>query len=124
MDTILMIGTGAFIGANLRYLISTLMTAYAGNTFPWGTLIINFSGSVVLAIFTGWLAQHTNIDPRLRLLVAVGFCGGYTTFSSFSVEAVALMQAGNITGAAAYIIGTNLVCIVGAIFGLMLGSKL
>ena len=95
METMLIIGFGAFIGANLRYLISTLMTAYAGNAFPWGTLLINFTGSVVLAIFVGYAAQHINLDPRLRLFIAVGFCGGYTTFSSFSVEAVALMQAGN-----------------------------
>jgi CrcB protein len=123
LETILIIGLGAFVGANLRYWVSVWAAAHLGQAFPWGTLIINFSGSFVLAVFTGWLANRVGLDPRWRLLVAIGFCGGYTTFSTYANESVALLQAGNWIGVVGYVLGTNLVCMVGAMIGLAIGRE-
>lgn len=119
-----MIGIGAVIGANLRFWISGWVAQYLGQTFPFGTLVINFSGSLILAVFTGWATNHVGIDPRLRLLVAIGFCGGYTTFSTYANESVALLQAGNWVGALSNILGTNLICVVAVIIGLAVGRRL
>ena len=124
METILLIGLGGFIGANLRYLVSGWAVGHFGNAFPWGTLIVNFSGSCLLALFIGWAANHAGFDPRVRLLVAVGFFGAYTTFSTYATESVALLQVGDWLGAVGNVLGTNLICILGAIVGLAVGNRL
>ncbi len=124
METILLIGIGGFVGANLRYLISTIAAERLGSTFPWGTLFINFGGSLLLAIFLAFIANRAGVDPRLRLLIATGFFGAYTTFSTYAVDSVALAQAGDWAGAAGNIFGTNLLCLVGAAIGFVLGSRL
>jgi CrcB protein len=95
-----------------------------GTAFPWGTLIINFSGSCLLAVFIAWTANHIPLDPRVRLFLAVGFFGAYTTFSTYATESVALWQSGNIIGALGNILGTNLICILGALAGLAVGNQL
>jgi fluoride exporter len=124
METLLIIGAGGFIGANLRYLVSIWAAQRFGATFPWGTMIINFTGSLLLALFVAWLTTRTTLDPRLRLLVAVGFFGAYTTYSTFAVESVTLFQTGNWLGALSNIFGTTLVCILGALVGFALGARL
>jgi CrcB protein len=124
IETFLLIGVGGIIGANLRYWLSLWAADALGGAFPWGTLIINFSGSALLGTFTGWLANHTSVDPRVRLLVAVGFFGAYTTFSTYANESIALLRSGNWLGAAGNILGTNLLCLVGALIGVLIGSRL
>src|SRR5689334_11649962 len=94
-----------------------------GTAFPWGTLLINFSGSLLLAVFLGWAANHVTLDPRVRLLIAVGFFGAYTTFSTYAVDSMTLLQSSDWMGAVGNILGTNLVCILGAILGLAIGSR-
>jgi CrcB protein len=123
VETILLIGIGGFIGANVRYLVALWAAGRFGSAFPWGTLIINFSGSSVLGLFVGWSANHVTLDPRVRLFVAIGFFGAYTTFSTYANESVALMQAGRWLSVLANVLGTNLVCILGALFGLAVGSR-
>jgi CrcB protein len=124
VETILLIGVGGFIGANARYFLSGWAAEVLGKAFPWGTLIINFTGSCLLGVFIAWAANQTTLDPRVRLLVAVGFFGAYTTFSTYATESVALLQSGNWIGALGNILGTNLICIFGAIVGLAVGNRL
>ncbi len=124
METFLIIGLGAVVGANLRFWLSGWAADHLGRTFPWGTLLINFSGSFVLAGFTGWASRRLGIDPRVRLLVAIGFCGGYTTFSTYANESVALLEAGDWIGGLSNILVTNLICIVSVVLGLFLGRRL
>ena len=124
MDTVILIGFGGFIGANLRYLVSTWAVEQWGRTFPWGTLIINVSGSCLLAVFIAWTASRTTLDPRIRLFLAVGFFGAYTTFSTYATESIALLQTGDWIGAVGNILGTNLLCILGVVIGLAVGSRL
>lgn len=124
VEIILLIGLGGFIGANARYFLSGWVAELLGKSFPWGTLIVNFTGSCLLAVFIAWAANHTTLDPRVRLLVAVGFFGAYTTFSTYATESVALLQSGNWIGVLGNILGTNLICILGAIVGLAIGNRL
>ncbi len=74
VETLLLIGIGGFIGANVRYWVTTWAAQY-GQPYPLGTLIINVTGSTLLGIFIGWSGNHLAADPRLRLFVAVGFSG-------------------------------------------------
>lgn len=123
LETLLLIGIGGFIGANVRYMVSNWAAARFGQTFPIGTLLINVTGSCLLGLFLGWAANHITLDPRVRLLVAVGFFGAYTTFSTFANESVALLRAGDWLGALVNVLGTNVLCIVGALVGLLIGSR-
>ena len=124
METFFLIGIGGFIGANARYFISGWVAGMAGNAFPWGTVVVNFTGSCLLAIFIAYAGKHATLDSRIRLLLAVGFCGAYTTFSTYATESIALIQAGDWIGGLGDIIGTNLICIVGVLIGLAIGSQL
>ncbi len=123
VETMLIIGLGGFVGANLRYVISVWAAAQFGQNFPWATLLVNFTGSLFLAVFVGWTANHLLLDPKLRMLVAVGFFGAYTTFSTYAVESVAMAQTGNWIGAFGNFLGMNLICLIGAAIGLAVGSK-
>lgn len=123
-ETMLLIGLGGFLGANLRYLFSGWAYRALGQGFPWGTLLVNFSGALLLAIFLAWSANQLAIDPRVRLFMAIGVFGAYTTFSTYSNESIALYQAGDWLGAVANVVGTNVLCLVGAWLGLAIGRQL
>ncbi len=124
METLLIIGLGGFIGANVRYWVSGWAAEHLGASFPWGTLIINLTGSLLLAVFIGWLSNHVTVDPRLRLLVAVGFFGAYTTFSTYANESIALLESNEWIPALGNILGGNLICLIGVIIGLAIGRRL
>jgi CrcB protein len=123
IQRILIIGLGGFVGANARYWVSGWAADRFGATFPWGTLIINISGSCLLGIFLGWVSNHINVDPRVRLLVATGFFGAYTTFSTYANESIAMLQAGNWIGGLWNVLGTNLLCLAGALVGLLIATR-
>ncbi|MFN8448951.1 MAG: fluoride efflux transporter CrcB [Anaerolineae bacterium] len=124
METFLIIGLGAVLGANLRYLVTVWTVEQFGVGFPLGTLVINVTGSFLLAAFLAWVANHTTVDPRVRLLVATGFFGAYTTFSTYANDSIAMIGMGNWLGAVGNIVGTNLVCLVSVVAGLAIGSQL
>jgi fluoride exporter len=124
VEQLFVIGIAGFIGANVRYWVSGWAAEHLGQAFPWGTLIINFTGSALLAMFIGWSGNRLALDPRVRLFVAVGFFGAYTTFSTFANESIALVRVGDWIGAVANVLGTNLLCILGALLGLVVGSQL
>ena len=123
METILLIGIGGFIGANVRYWVSIWAAARFGPAFPWGTLIINLTGSALLGLFNGWAGNHFNIDPRIRLFVAIGFFGAYTTFSTYANETVTLLRVADWVSVLLNILGTNACCILGALTGVIIGSR-
>ena len=124
LEHALYIGVGGFLGANARYFVSLGIGAISGRNFPFGTLIINVSGSFLLAVFLAWVAKQVHFEEAVRLLVTVGFFGAYTTFSSFANETIALFQDGNWLAGALYIVGTNALCLLGVVPGLWIGSKL
>ncbi|MFZ4813572.1 MAG: fluoride efflux transporter CrcB [Phototrophicaceae bacterium] len=119
---VLWVGLGAFVGANVRYAI-TLWAPSMGLRTEWATLFINVSGSLLLGVFLGWGSQQVNAPPELRLLLATGFFGAYTTFSTFANETVSLINQHGFWVAILYILGTNGLCILGAGFGWFLGTR-
>jgi fluoride exporter len=117
--TYLCVALGSAIGGSARYAISGFIANWFGATFPWGTLIINITGSFVIGIF-GTLTAPDGIllvPSNLRILVMVGICGGYTTFSSFSLEALNLMRSGEWLSAGSYILASVVCCLIGVWLG-------
>jgi CrcB protein len=114
------ISVAAIIGANLRYLLSRLAALELGSLFPYGTLFINIAGSVIVGFFVIWTSERALIDPRWRLLVVVGFCGSFTTFSSYAFETVAYFEQGQWGLMFANILTNNVLCLGGALAGMAL----
>lgn len=94
MDRFILISIGAVVGANLRYWVGDWVAQRAGASFPFGTLVVNLTGTLILGIFLTLATERFLLDPRWRVLVAIGFCGSYTTFSSYTFESVTLMLGG------------------------------
>ena len=90
----LLVGLGGFLGANTRYLVANWIGGRYGTSFPYGTMVINVSGSFVIGFFLILVTERFLVHPGWRLFFAVGFLGGYTTFSTFSFESLALIQNG------------------------------
>jgi CrcB protein len=115
----LAVGLGGFLGAAARaWLANHLILENSGN-FPFGTLIINLTGSFVLCFFMLITVDRLQVNSNLRLAVGTGFCGAYTTFSTFSLENINLLRDGRYVGAFAYIVITAFGCVL---FG-WLGSR-
>lgn len=95
MQEMLLITLGAALGANTRYWLSNWFAARFGPAFPWGTLVINLSGSLLIGLTLTLLSQRLVADPAYRLVLVTGFLGAYTTFSTFSYDTVALLQRGD-----------------------------
>ncbi|MET0360518.1 MAG: fluoride efflux transporter CrcB [Sphingobium sp.] len=120
LQTILVMAGGA-IGSALRYHAGKLCLALFGPGWPWGTLSVNVIGGAAMGLFTGWLAlRGTGGGEQARLLVAVGVLGGFTTFSSFSLETLTMVERGEWASALAYI----LVSVIASVGALALGLGL
>lgn len=113
----LLVAAGGGIGAALRYLVAL---AFKDSNFPWSTLLVNITGSFVLGIIIAFSFKPDSLSPGTRLFLATGICGGFTTFSTFSVENFSLMQEGKYGIALLYIF----VSLVAGILAAFLGFKL
>lgn len=120
----LWVALGAIVGASARYFLSTYVARHVSSAFPYGTLIINITGSMLLGFFLIYSTERAFMDPRLRLLVAVGFCGSYTTFSSYAFESFALMEQGQWLMLGLNILLSNVVCLAAVIAGAVLARGL
>ncbi len=118
----LVIGLGGFLGANARYVVASWAAQQFGTLFPYGTFIINMSGSFILAFFLAYLQERTFIHPHYRLFFAVGFLGAYTTFSTFTYESLRLVQEGSFGLGFVNVVGSAIVGLLGAFFGFVLGG--
>lgn len=94
MKAILLVGLGGGIGSILRYLTSVLVSKQTSSIFPWGTFSVNIIGCLLAGIIIGILERQQILNSDLKLLLITGFCGGYTTFSAFSIENMYLLQNG------------------------------
>jgi CrcB protein len=120
VNDILIISLGAIAGANARWIISRYAAKILSPVFPVGTLFINVTGSFIVGFFMIWATQRVLIDPRWRLLIVVGFCGAFTTFSSFAFETVAYFEQGQWALLVTNILLNNLLCLAAALGGIAL----
>jgi CrcB protein len=116
MRILLLIGTGSFIGGVLRYSISQFVQTKFLSAFPFGTLGVNILGCFAIGIVFA-LSEKTNMSPELRLFLATGICGGFTTFSAFSNETYSLMRDGQLFYASAYITSSVLFGLLATFIG-------
>ena len=114
------ISLGAIVGANARYILSRYAARLIGPVFPYGTLIINVVGSFIVGLFLVWTSERVLIDPRWRLLVVIGFCGGFTTFSSYAFETMAYFEQGQWWLMTANMIANNVLSLLAAAAGMAL----
>jgi fluoride exporter len=124
MGDVLLVGVGGFLGANCRYFMVNAVAARIGTAFPYGTLLVNVAGSFAIGALLAFLDERTSISPAWRLLLAVGFLGGYTTFSSYSFEAVGLADQGLWLRALAYVAASNAACLAACFLGVALARAI
>lgn len=122
----LWIGLGSALGGMARYGCSGLAARYLGATFPWGTLIVNVSGSLVIGFLAALAAADGRllISPDARAFLMIGVCGGFTTFSAFSIETLNLAHDGDWLRAGANVVLSVLLCLLAVWLGYMGASAL
>ncbi len=116
---LLLVGAGGFAGAVARYLVA-LALPFIGTGFPFGTLTVNVAGCLLIGFISELSITSSLVSPELRLLLATGFCGGFTTFSAYMYEVMFLLRDGEILYASIYLSGS----IIGGILCLYLGMQL
>jgi CrcB protein len=122
--TILYIAAGGVLGTLARYYLQGLVQARAGSTFPLGTLAINLLGSLLIGFILRLATGAAVISPEWRAALTVGFCGAFTTMSTFSYESVRLLGDGEYWYAGLYVGGTVLGCFLAVVCGTVLANKL
>jgi CrcB protein len=120
---LLLVAAGGAIGAIARYQVGILLMPADAASFPWGTFVINVTGSMLLAFVYRYL-EGSPVAPQLKALYGIGFCGAFTTFSTFSFETVRLFQEGQATRGAAYAVASLTCCMIGTILGFALAGAL
>ena len=124
MGALLWVGLGGFLGAIARYLLGGWVAVRWGAVFPWGTFVINVSGSFILGFFLAFAQDRPWLHPQARLLFAVGFVGAYTTFSTYTYESIRLMMDGQFALAAFNIVGSVVLGLVAVFAGVALGNSI
>ena len=126
MITYFWIAIGGALGSMARYGLSSLAARWIGETFPWGTLIVNVTGSFVIGFFVGLTGPDGRmiVSPNARLFVTVGICGGYTTFSSFSLQTLNLIRDGDVMEAGGNVLASVIGCLASVWLGYAVAAAL
>ena len=124
MNRYLLIAAGAALGANARYLVGVWAGGALGAAFPYGTLIVNISGGLLLGFLLELTTGYLISSPDMRLFLATGFLGSYTTFSTWMVESVYLLRHGAIVAGLLNVVGSSLLGLLAALAGLLLARTL
>ncbi|HEY1629420.1 MAG TPA: fluoride efflux transporter CrcB [Tepidisphaeraceae bacterium] len=119
----LAVGVAGFLGAIARLIVGRVCGRAFATNFPVGTMVINLSGSLFLGWFLAFAGSRTNINETLRIAIAVGFVGAYTTFSTYMYESAKLLETGAILMAMANVIGSVVLGLVAVFAGIWLGSR-
>ena len=120
----LLVAAGGATGSVLRYLVGLWSLRVLGPSFPWGTMIVNVVGSFAIGLLAELVARRLNASAEMRLLLVTGFLGGFTTFSAFSLDALALFERGATGTAAAYVLGSVVISLMAVMGGLALGRSM
>lgn len=115
MPFLLAVAAGGAFGALARYWLMSLVDT---GSFPWGTLVVNISGSLVMGLLYVLIGEKMLLTQEMRALLAVGFTGAFTTFSTFALDALSLLQQGQLLPALAYVFSSVLLCILAAWLGM------
>ena len=118
------IAVGAAVGGVSRFYLAAAIQQRLGSTFPWGTLAINITGSLLLGFLLRYAMATPAISLEVRAMLTVGFCGGYTTFSSYSYETMVLLEDGEIGRAAVYALGSVALALLATFAGFVLAREL
>lgn len=124
MNRYVLIAVGAALGANARYLVGVWASGRFGADFPYGTIVVNISGSFVLGFLLSLSTGRLQLSPEARLLLAVGFLGAFTTFSSYAVESLNLWRDAGAWRSLLNVLGNNVVGLVAAVLGRSLAEWL
>jgi CrcB protein len=123
MLNVLLVALGGAVGASMRHLLSGATLRLMGPSWPWGTFIINISGSLLIGVLAGWLAFHDERGTHWRLLLGTGVLGGFTTFSAFSLETALMIERREYLSAALYSLGSVAVGLVAVFVGLWFARR-
>lgn len=124
MNDVFWISLGAIIGANLRYYVNRFSVRYLSSDIPYGTLIVNLTGSFILGFFLAWTLERVEVDPRWRSFIAIGFCGAYTTYSTYSYETYVFLEQSDFALAAMNFICNNLFSLLAVVAGIALARAI
>jgi CrcB protein len=117
---ILLVGAGGAVGCIARFLSQQFISRHYPSSFPWGTLLVNIVGCFIIGVVYALSEKGSVMSPEWRILLATGFCGGFTTFSSFAYENVALMRDGELLLTFLYIAASIIVGLAGAYLGILI----
>ena len=120
----LIVAVGGGIGAAIRHLVNLASVRLLGTSFPWGTLAINIAGCFAMGVFIELLARRFNASNELRLFIATGVLGGFTTFSAFSLDFAVLWERGALLPAAGYVFASVVGSLMAVFLGLWLARSL
>lgn len=124
MKVLVFIAVGGAIGAVLRYGASVGVYSLLGRGFPYGTMFVNVSGSLLIGLLSVMMLERFSVAPEWRAAVLVGVLGSFTTFSTFSIETLNLLEQGDVMRASANIVLSVLVCLAAVWFGVLIGRQI
>jgi CrcB protein len=124
LRNLLIVGTGGLIGTVMRYLVQVHIEKLMGSTFPLGTFLINILGSFIIGVVYGLAEKGNLIGPEWRLFLAVGLCGGFTTFSTFSADTLNLLKDNSIIQILSYTGGSVLFGLLAVYLGIILARTI
>jgi fluoride exporter len=124
LEKILLISAGAVLGANARYWLGDWISQKWGSAFPYGTFVINVTGSLLLGLFMTLAVERFLVDPRWRFFFAIGFLGAYTTFSTYTFESFNLFFRGQWLAGLLNALGSTVAGILAVALGVFLGKNL
>ena len=120
MPTVFAIALGGALGAVLRHFMNAAITNIVGSGFPWGIMVINVLGSVLMGVLISWFALVGEVPQATKAFLTVGILCGFTTFSTFSLDAVLLVERGSYGAAAGYVVGSVALALGGLVAGMAL----
>jgi CrcB protein len=123
MNAYLLVAIGGAVGSVARYWTTGIVTRLLGAGFPWGTLLINIVGSLVIGTVAAVPTGGLGLSDPVRLLIMTGVCGGFTTFSAFSLQTLELMEMGRHAVAFGYVLSSVVLCVIACWLGYLLGSS-
>jgi CrcB protein len=123
MTNLLLVAAGGAIGASLRHLSGMAAVRLFGSGFPWGTLFVNVFGSFLMGLFIAWMVKKTGVSNDVRLFMATGILGGFTTFSAFSLDVANMVERGAMSSAFVYIAASVIISLAAVFIGLWFGRS-